>query len=509
MQASTNSSSYKVKENLLIKGYEKLNFIDLIENEKYQNSDLYIERNNDLEYSEIELLTNKPIHSLASNVYTYSVSELTNFEIIRKNCHLKMLVPVFVDNKDGSKSMTLESLLEEFSKDSSRRKHIYNCVNIDFTFMNLGKIFKPIDFVIKNDIVINNWPDIYKIAQLYHVNKCGEVDNLIVPLTHQVCSISGKGSFTDFHIDFSGASVWVMLLKGKKIWWLIPPTPYNVRLYEQHLKDHSSCRQNIIELAEQCCRITLTEGQSLLVPSGWMHAVLTLEDSLMIGCSFLTLYGMDVSFKIVESENRQRMIDDYKYPYYYQIIWYLINNFVEKIYGQSYIDKKQYKKMDILKNSIFKRNRIFPSNYFENMSSYIMNKDILNLSNENEYFTSKLFHGLFDENLIKKEEANKLTEDEVKIFLKLSKFVETEELRVMRNIPQEITDSKNLLEIFQSIISFISEERNIIEEVPINDHPTRTEILIKKAVPMRLGKLAEKKRKATYFVNNVRSKRKH
>ena len=45
--------------------------------------------------------------------------------------------------------------------------------------------------------------------------------------------MSVKGCYTDFHIDFGGTSVWYHILKGAKVFWLIPPTPLNIELYEQ------------------------------------------------------------------------------------------------------------------------------------------------------------------------------------------------------------------------------------------------------------------------------------
>uniref|UniRef100_A0A0N5BDK9 JmjC domain-containing protein n=1 Tax=Strongyloides papillosus TaxID=174720 RepID=A0A0N5BDK9_STREA len=222
------------------------------------------------------------IHALESNKYIYAASDVTNFKIIRENCNLEMVVSVHVDNTAGTVSMTLGSLLDKFLEDPSERKNIYNCVNIDFTFTELGKIFKSPDFVIKNYLVINNWPDIYKISQIYDINEYGVYNELHFPMSHQVYTISAKYAFSDFHIDFSGVNVWVTLLKGKKVWWLAPPTPENISLCESYLKDPSALKDIVMELVENYCRITLTAGQSLLLPSGWLHAVLTLEDSLMI-----------------------------------------------------------------------------------------------------------------------------------------------------------------------------------------------------------------------------------
>lgn len=44
--------------------------------------------------------------------------------------------------------------------------------------------------------------------------------------------MSPAGSFTDFHIDFGGSSVWYHVAYGRKIFLLVPPTESNLAQYE-------------------------------------------------------------------------------------------------------------------------------------------------------------------------------------------------------------------------------------------------------------------------------------
>lgn len=41
--------------------------------------------------------------------------------------------------------------------------------------------------------------------------------------------MSVAGCYTDFHIDFGGSSVWYHILRGQKVFWLIPPTDANLK----------------------------------------------------------------------------------------------------------------------------------------------------------------------------------------------------------------------------------------------------------------------------------------
>lgn len=112
------------------------------------------------------------------------------------------------------------------------------------------------------------------------------------------CLMSVQGCFTDFHIDFGGTSVWYHILRGGKVsfsveildschpvmhlpsfiytffilqvFWLIPPTPQNLDMYENWVL---SGKQGDIFLGDKChdCqRIELKQGNTFIIPSGWL-----------------------------------------------------------------------------------------------------------------------------------------------------------------------------------------------------------------------------------------------
>lgn len=53
------------------------------------------------------------------------------------------------------------------------------------------------------------------------------------PQVQKYCLMSVKDSYTDFHIDFGGTSVWYHVLRGEKIFYFIRPTAANLTLYQQ------------------------------------------------------------------------------------------------------------------------------------------------------------------------------------------------------------------------------------------------------------------------------------
>ena len=44
--------------------------------------------------------------------------------------------------------------------------------------------------------------------------------------------MSPAGCYTDFHVDFGGSSIWYHVVKGRKTFILVPPTPQNMKAFE-------------------------------------------------------------------------------------------------------------------------------------------------------------------------------------------------------------------------------------------------------------------------------------
>ena len=50
-------------------------------------------------------------------------------------------------------------------------------------------------------------------------------------------------------------------------------------------------------MVDKCYKIAVTEGQTLFIPTGWIHAVLTTEDSLVFGGNFLHSLNIQLQLK--------------------------------------------------------------------------------------------------------------------------------------------------------------------------------------------------------------------
>ena len=80
--------------------------------------------------------------------------------------------------------------------------------------------------------------------------------------------MSVSGCYTDFHLDFGGTSVWYHILKGEKVFFLVPPSHDNYSLFLDWQKNG---RQECIffpDIVRECGVVCLREGDTLLLPSG-------------------------------------------------------------------------------------------------------------------------------------------------------------------------------------------------------------------------------------------------
>lgn len=91
------------------------------------------------------------------------------------------------------------------------------------------------------------------------------------------CLMSVAGCYTDFHLDFGGTSVWYHVLKGAKVFWFIKPTDHNLLLFEEWQQSPEQAAAFLGDniAPEECVRVHLLPGQTMIIPSGWIHAVYT------------------------------------------------------------------------------------------------------------------------------------------------------------------------------------------------------------------------------------------
>uniref|UniRef100_A0A8C9QXX4 Lysine demethylase 2A n=1 Tax=Scleropages formosus TaxID=113540 RepID=A0A8C9QXX4_SCLFO len=184
------------------------------------------------------------------------------------------------------------------------------------------------------DWVDNMWPRHLKERQRDSTNAIIEMQ---YPKVQKYCLMSVEGCFTDFHIDFGGTSVWYHVLRGGKVFWLIPPTSQNLELYENWVLSGKQGDIFLGDKAAACQRIELKQGYTFMIPSGWIHAVYTPMDTIVFGGNFLHSFNIPMQLHIYNIEDRTRVPAKFRYPFYYEMCWYVLERYLYCLTNTSHL----------------------------------------------------------------------------------------------------------------------------------------------------------------------------
>ncbi|KAM7389807.1 hypothetical protein PAMP_023761 [Pampus punctatissimus] len=248
----------------------------------------------------------------------FSVSDVKLFVGSRR------IVDVMDVNTQKGIEMSMAQWRRYYDTPPSEREKLYNVISLEFSHTRLENLVQRPASVDLIDWVDNMWPRHLKERQRDSTNA---IIDMHYPKVQKYCLMSVQGCFTDFHIDFGGTSVWYHILRGGKVFWLIPPTPKNLEMYENWVL---SGKQGDIFLGDQChdCqRIELKQGNTFMIPSGWIHAVYTPEDTLVFGGNFLHSFNIPMQLNIYSIEDRTRVPAKFRYPFYYEMCWYVLERY--------------------------------------------------------------------------------------------------------------------------------------------------------------------------------------
>uniref|UniRef100_A0A672QCR5 Lysine-specific demethylase 7B n=1 Tax=Sinocyclocheilus grahami TaxID=75366 RepID=A0A672QCR5_SINGR len=199
---------------------------------------------------------------------------------------------------------------------SPQRPKVLNVISLEFSDTRMSELVVVPDIAQKMSWVENYWPDDSYFPK---------------PFVQKYCLMGMKDSYTDFHIDFGGTSVWYHVLWGEKIFYLIKPTSANLALYEEWSSSPSQSEVFFGEKVDKCYKCVVRQGTTLLIPTGWIHAVLTSQDCMAFGGNFLHNLNIGMQLRCYEMERRLKTPDLFKFPYFEAICWYVAKNLLETL----------------------------------------------------------------------------------------------------------------------------------------------------------------------------------
>uniref|UniRef100_A0A8C6NMQ8 PHD finger protein 8 n=1 Tax=Nothobranchius furzeri TaxID=105023 RepID=A0A8C6NMQ8_NOTFU len=234
-----------------------------------------------------------------------------------------------IDVIDVSRQCDLKMRLGDFVEyyNSPNREKVLNVISLEFSDTRLSNLVETPKIVRKLSWVENLWPEESVFER---------------PNVQKYCLMGVKDSYTDFHIDFGGTSVWYHVLRGEKIFYLISPTPANLALFERW---NSSSNQNEMFFGDQvdmCYKCSVKQGNTLFIPTGWIHAVLTPVDCLAFGGNFLHSLNIDMQLRAYEIEKRLSTADLFKFPNFETVCWYVGKHLLDTFRGEDFLHPASY-----------------------------------------------------------------------------------------------------------------------------------------------------------------------
>ena len=245
----------------------------------------------------------------------------------------KRILEVMNTATQSNAEMTLKDW-EEWWTAPDRDETKLNVISLEFSHTRLDKEVIAPRVVRQIDFVDNVWPRHLKDSQEDTTN---DMSRMLYPKVQKYCLMSIAGCYTDFHVDLGGTSVWYHVLKGQKIFWLIPPTAQNLKAFEHWHIDGKQSRVFFGDLVEKCGRVELNPGNTFLIPSGWIHAVYTPKDSLVFGGNYLHPFAFERQLKIAQLEETLKVPHKYRFPFFTEMMWWVLDRYCYHLLGRHHM----------------------------------------------------------------------------------------------------------------------------------------------------------------------------
>ncbi|RMC05767.1 hypothetical protein DUI87_17310 [Hirundo rustica rustica] len=274
----------------------------------------------------------------------------------------RRIVDVMDVNTQRGVEMSMSQFVRYYETPEAQREKLYNVISLEFSHTKLENIVKRPNVVDLVDWVDNMWPQHLKERQTDATNAISEmkypkVKKMFFPVV--VWTVyGGKCSQSVIQILFLSVAQHSSAVPTHsselQIFWLIPPTLQNLELYEEWVLSGKQSDIFLGDRVERCQRIELKQGYTFFIPSGWIHAVYTPVDSLVFGGNILHSFNVPMQLRIYEIEDRTRVHAKFRYPFYYEMCWYVLERYVSCVTQRCHLSK-EYQKESMLIDAKRKR----------------------------------------------------------------------------------------------------------------------------------------------------------
>ncbi|KAH9946403.1 Clavaminate synthase-like protein [Epithele typhae] len=214
---------------------------------------------------------------------------------------------------------TLGKWQEYWNTEADKRDKIRNVISLEVSGTDLADRILPPRIVRELDWVEKFWPS----------TKKGRGHTY--PKVQLYCLMGVAGAWTDWHIDFAGSSVYYHILHGKKVFYFIRPTPANLAAYERWSGSEAQNHSWLGDMCDEVFKVELTTGNTMIIPTGWIHAVYTPIDTLVFGGNFLHSYNVPMQLRVREIEIATHVPKKFRFPQFSRLCWYAAEKYIRDL----------------------------------------------------------------------------------------------------------------------------------------------------------------------------------
>lgn len=219
-----------------------------------------------------------------------------------------------VDTQEAGPNMTISELKEYFSLDGKDIKRLLNVVSFNLDRTEIGEYVTPPMVVRDLDLVTRAWPK----------------SDVPSPSTLTYLLLGPRGAYTDWHIDMGGSSVWYHVVSGCKVFLAAPKTRYNEDQFVAW-STSSSQTEFLGDTLRSCVRVKLYQGDTLFIPGGYLHAVSTPKDSVVLGGNFVHGLQFKTVHEVTQVEKQLKIQPAFRYPMHEKVILYAAIDLLKRL----------------------------------------------------------------------------------------------------------------------------------------------------------------------------------
>ncbi|TCD67652.1 JmjC domain-containing histone demethylation protein 1 [Steccherinum ochraceum] len=235
---------------------------------------------------------------------------------------------------------TLGKWAEYFKKGPEARDRIRNIISLEVSGTDLADKILPPRLVREMDWVEKFWPS----------SKKGRGHQF--PKVQLYCLMGVTNAWTDWHIDFAGSSVYYHI-----VFYFIRPTPANLAAYERWSGTEMQNHSWLGDMCDEVYKVELTQGNTLIIPTGWIHAVYTPVDTLVFGGNYLHSYNVATQLRVREIEINTHVPKRFRYPHFTKLCWYAAEKYLRDLKAKEEFSPRVLESVEALADFLVSESR--------------------------------------------------------------------------------------------------------------------------------------------------------